>query len=199
MLILAFSQQIFAEDSASQTFSEKSYELLTNNNKKLTLKRAVEILDNKAEASEEEDKQILELANLAFKEGRRFNDKKLEELQKLLNTQKIGFWVAPTPWLGVTGSSLYFYTSYGIELPVWLLGGGFVVGAYYLFYKYPKEAYFEPKSKIQESTRRIITSVLLAKIQLRIYEKDEGFPWPFADKPTCDQSLNDTLNKYKLK
>ena len=194
LLFTFFIPQSFASDESLSEFEKQSYQLLTNRHPKMSLNVAIAILEDNIKLTQSDRKVLEEIYSLALIERHEINYHHVEYLKKSIVKQRRTVWVVP---LGLVASGLLITVNPEIPMFVKLFFDGGV--AAYVGHNYLPEMQQKPNSHIQQLKRQVASSILLAKIHYRLFKKDEGFPWPFVDKPSCELSLKATLSDYNLK
>lgn len=175
-------------------FQEASFLLLTNKYPGISTFELIDVLDNNKIPSENLQRVLDQLTQMAQAENWDMEYKNYLSLRKSLRKRTWTIWTVPT---GMVVGSVFVAMIPDISWFTKILVASAVGIDFY--FSYLPEILQRPDADIVQLKKHIAGTLLLAKIQYRSLGKNEGFPWPFAYKRSCELSLEDTLSKLKLK
>lgn len=187
-----------SELKGDSEFTYQSLRLITNKNSVLSLERLIAILDKDAPATANEEAILHEIHDLSKNEDIKLNFRKIKELEKKIRSYQMRAWATPAAAI-TAGIFVNTYTSTNIEPSILL-----IIKIIYdslalkIVWDYLPELKDSSDSHTQEMKRKLASHILLSKIQMRIFRKEEGFPWPFVDNPSCEQVLRLKLKEIKI-
>ncbi|MCB0356886.1 MAG: hypothetical protein KDD40_07760 [Bdellovibrionales bacterium] len=177
-------------------FDILAYKLLTDKNTELPLSRLIAILDEGEKPVFAELRILKKLYQLAQQEQQPLDYEYYQLIRNSVEEQQQLKHLLSMP-LGLISTALIVDVSTDLPLFIKLLYSLGTLG--YVGYNFFPEIRQTPNSEIQMLKRQVASTLLLAKIQWRVIQKDEGFPWPFQKNPDCNLVLSKALENLKLK